>query len=138
MPKSTQERETEYLAKLMDEHVKLQRHVEAAQLVFNKNTAVAKARMEAIEEELKQAFTMSMLRGMRTASARIEIRDFAVPKVTSQAMLVQYVKKMRGKADDLLSFNPMTRACQERWREGIEIPGIEKVEFSKVYVKEVK
>jgi len=99
--------------------------------------------LEALEQEERQAkefiiqtFQKQEIEGARGKLGSISIREKDVPKVTDWDKFYSHIQRTGD--FDLLQRRPGEAACQARWEDGKEIPGVEKFHKLDVTLNEVK
>jgi hypothetical protein len=91
---------------------------------------------KALEEHLLREFGKAALDGARGSKGSAKIDEKDTPRVTDWEAFYAYIHK--NKAWELLQKRPGERACQERWEENEEIPGVEKFKVIKLTITEAK
>lgn len=86
--------------------------------------ALLKAEQDAVEDAIINNFTAADLRQVKTRSGTITLMEKDVPRATDWEAIEKHI--LATKEFDLLQRRLGEKACQERWNNGKEIPGVTK------------
>lgn len=86
--------------------------------------ASIKKEQDAVEEFLIQNFTSADLRVVKTRAGTASLSEKDVPRATDWEAIEKHI--LATKEFDLLQRRLGEKACQERWNNGKEIPGVTK------------
>ena len=103
---------------------------------LNTLAEAAKKEMTKIEEHIFKFFEKSNIEGARGRLASVTMVEKDRPKVVDKEEFGKYVA-LHG-AWDMLYGRAVEEACQLRWEEGEEIPGVEKFHDVRLSIHEVK
>lgn len=95
----------------------------AERLEFNKTLDNMKAAEAALEEHILNQFTKDELRGAKGDYATASVKVDQVVNVTDWDAYLAYAVK--NKYWDLVRRQPASLAVKERWKNGVEVPGVE-------------
>jgi hypothetical protein len=100
--------------------------IRAKRLELEKKVDDLKAKQKQIEDEILEGFNKSEIDGAKGSLATASITRVTVPTVTDFGAFADYILKT--KQLDLLERRPSRSACQERWKDGQTLPGVEPFE----------
>jgi hypothetical protein len=105
--------------------------VRARRLALQKDVEDLKSEERLAEQEIYSLLDAQGLRKATGAIASFSWKEVPVPSVGDWSKLHDFI--MKNDAFELLQKRVSVEACRERWDDGLEIPGVErigKVEFS--------
>lgn len=97
---------------------------------LEQQAGVLKAEQDALEEFLREQFTKSDLRQVKTRAGTISLSEKDVPRAQDWDKIHEHILKT--KEFDLLQKRLGEKACQLRWDDGKEIPGVEKYHDARI------
>jgi len=95
----------------------------AERLELNAKIDALKSAEGALEAHIINSFAKTEIAGAKGKTATASIKTTTVVNTTDWDVYLAYVVKK--KAWDLLRKQPAARAVQERWDQGVEVPGVE-------------
>lgn len=111
--------------------------VKQERLAQQKAVDALQAEETALKEHIIKNLPKSQATGVAGKLARVTVKTKTKPRVTDWEKVWAYIRKKRGKADDLLQRRVADAAVEARWERGEKIDGIEEYDVVTVSINKV-